>query len=156
MFLSFTNVFNILDGDLPKFGRFIFENVVHRAERLLAGCNLDQYKGQIDALGWLTVNLDPDRFMHTETEEPKDIEPSEQDATMPSLVFNHMHELEDDELQGFTWSQYFGLLALYEVHQAVFLERITTGMGLEEDIARLLPDTLASYAAEAVEADLHR
>jgi hypothetical protein len=152
MLPSFVNIRNVLLGQLPDFCLFTFMNVVSRAKRLIGDIDLDEPLDKIKALESFAVDLDTDRFVPTDSMELKTPEPTEEDATVPSLVFNHMHEFESAELQGFTWSQYFGFLALHHVYQAWFLERITDSVKPGDEFVQALPNTLANYAAEATEA----
>lgn len=153
MRMSFTHALEVLNGELPEFARFTFLNIVERARRLLANCDLKESKERLERLDWFPLFLDPDRFIPDVEEKLRDVDRYERDATQPSLVYQHMGEFDEDDLKGFTWSEYFALMALNCVSRVWMYEAIFSGTDfMESEQIKYLPDTLAHLAAEAAEA----
>lgn len=143
----------VLDGELPKFARFTFIYLVERARRLLANCDIEMSKENLDELDWFPLILDPDRFMPEASEKLREIEPHERDATQPSLVYQHMQDFDQDDLKGYSWSEYFALMALNCISQIWLYEGIFDDVDFNESkYIRSLQNTLAHFTAEAAEA----
>jgi hypothetical protein len=153
MRMPFSHALEVLNGELPEFARFTFLYIVERARRLLANCDLKDSKERLEDLDWFPLSLDPDRFIPEAAEKLRDVEPHERDATQPSLVYQHRDEFDEDDRKGFTWSEYFALMALNCVSQVWLYESIfsTTEFNGSEHI-QYLPNTLAHFVAEAAEA----
>ena len=153
MRMPFSHVLIVLDGELPEFARFTFIYLVERARRLLANCEVEMSKENLDELDWLPLILDPDRFIPEASEKLREIEPRERDATQPSLVYQHMQDFDQDDLKGYTWSEYFALMALNCTSQVWLYERIFGHVDFNESkYIRSLQNTLAHFTAEAAEA----
>jgi hypothetical protein len=105
MRMPFSHALVVLDGELPRFARFTFIYLVERSRRLLANCDLEQSRGKLDDLDWFPLHLDPDRFIPEAAEKLREIQPYERDATQPSLVYHHMHDFDQDDLEGYSWSE---------------------------------------------------
>jgi hypothetical protein len=143
----------VLDGELPIFARFTFIYLVERARRLLANCDLEKSKEKLDDLDWFPLILDPDRFISDASEKLREIEPHERDATQPSLVYHHMQDFDQDDLKGYTWSEYFALMALNCISQVWLYEALFEDPDFKEsEYIRYLQNTLAHFTAEAAEA----
>ena len=153
MRMPFSHALAVLDGELPKFARFTFIYLVERARRLLADCDLEKSKEKLGDLVWFPLILDPDRFMPESPETLREIEPHERDSTQPSLVYHHMQDFNQDDLQGFTWSEYFALMALNYISQVWLYEALVEDAGFRDGgYFRNLQNTLAHFTAEAAEA----
>ena len=153
MRMPFSHALVVLDGELPKFARFTFIYLVERARRLLANCDLEKTRGKLDDLDWLPLDLDPDRFMPEAAEKLREIQPHERDATQPSLVYHHMQDFDQDDLEGYSWSEYFALMALNCISQVWLYEALFENTGYREsEYLRNLQNTLAHITAEAAEA----
>jgi hypothetical protein len=151
--MPFSHALMVLDGELPKFARFTFIYLVERARRLLANCDLEKSKEKLDDLDWFPLVIDPDRFIPDASEMLREIEPHERDATQPSLVYHHMQEFGQDDLKGYTWSEYFALMALNCISQAWLYEVLFENADFEEsEYIRTLQNALAHFTAEAAEA----
>jgi len=152
MRMPFSHALIVLDGELPQFARFTFIYLVERARRLLANCDLEKSKEILDDLDWFPLILDPDRFLPDASEILREIEPHERDATQPSLVYHHMHDFDQDDLKGYTWSEYFALMALNCISQALLYEMLFEDTEIKESkFVRYLQNTLAHFTAEAAE-----
>ena len=153
MRMPFSHASIVLDGELPKFARFTFIYLVERARRLLANCDIQMSKEILDELDWLPLILDPDRFIPEASEKLREIEPHERDATQPSLVYQHMQDFDQDDLKGYTWSEYFALMALNCISQVWLYEGIFDDVDFNESkYIRSLQNTFAHFTAEAAEA----
>jgi hypothetical protein len=153
MRMPFSHALIVLDGELPIFARFTFIYLVERARRLLANCDLEKSKEKLDDLDWFPLILDPDRFIPNASEKLREIEPHERDATQPSLVYHHMQEFDQDDLKGYTWSEYFALMALNCISQVWLYESLFENTDIKEsEYIRNLQNTLAHFTAEAAEA----
>ena len=153
MRMPFSHAMMVLDGELPKFARFTFIYLVERARRLLTNCDLEKSQGKLDDLDWFPLDIDPDRFIPGASENLREIEPHERDATQPSLVYHHMQDFDQDDLKGFKWSEYFALMALNCISQVWLYEVLFENTGYREsEYLRNLQNTLAHITAEAAEA----
>ena len=153
MRMPFSHASMVLDGELPIFARFTFIYLVERARRLLANCDLEKSKEKLDDLDWFPLTLDPDRFIPNASEVLREIEPHERDATQPSLVYHHMQDFDQDDLKGYTWSEYFALMALNCISQVWLYETLFESADFKEsEYFRYLQNTLAHFTAEAAEA----
>jgi hypothetical protein len=153
MRMPFSHALIVLDGELPKFARFTFIYLVERARRLLANCDLEKSKEKIDDLDWFPLILDPGRFIPDVSEQLREIEPHERDATQPSLVYQHVQDFDHGDLKGYAWSEYFALMALNCVSQVWLYEALFEDSGFKEGkYVRYLQNTLAHFTAEAAEA----
>lgn len=153
MRMPFSHALTVLDGELPKFARFTFIYLVERARRLLDNCDLEKSKEKLDDLDWFPLILDPDRFIPDASEKLREIEPHERDATQPSLVYHHMQDFDQDDLKGYTWSEYFALMALNCISQVWLYEALFEETGFKEsEYIRYLQNVLAHFTAEAAEA----
>jgi len=153
MRMPFSHALLVLDGELPKFARFTFIYLVERARQLLTNCDLEKSKEKLDNLDWFPLVIDPDRFIPDASEKLREIEPHERDATQPSLVYHHMQDFGQDDLKGYTWSEYFALMALNCISQVWLYEELFEGTDIKEsEYIRYLQNTLAHFTAEAAEA----
>jgi len=153
MRMPFSHAIIVLDGELPKFARFTFIYLVERARRLLANCDLEKSREKLDDLDWFPLILDPDRFIPDAAEILREIEPQERDATQPILVYHHMQDFDQDDLKGYTWSEYFALMALNCISQLWLYEVLFENTDFNgSEYTRTLQNTLAHFTAEAVEA----
>jgi len=153
MRMPFSHALVVLDGELPRFARFTFIYLVERSRRLLANCDLEQSRGKLDDLDWFPLHLDPDRFIPEAAEKLREIQPYERDATQPSLVYHHMHDFDQDDLEGYSWSEYFALMALNCISQVWLYEALFDNSDYREsEYLKNLQNTLAHITAEAAEA----
>jgi len=153
MRMPFSHVLIVLDGELPLFARFTFIYLVERARRLLDNSDLEKSKEKLDDLDWFPLILDPDRFIPDASEKLREVEPHERDATQPSLVYHHMQDFEQDDLKGYTWSEYFALMALNCISQVWLYEALFANTDFKEsEYVRYLQNALAHFTAEAAEA----
>jgi hypothetical protein len=153
MRMPFLHALDVLNGELPEFGRFTFIYIAERARWLLSNCDLENAKERLDELDWFPLILDPDRFIPDASEKLKDVEPGERDATQPSLVYHHMDEFDQDDRKGFTWSEYFALMALNCISQVWLYEYMFRNTALNESAPNTaLTNTLVNLTAEAAEA----
>ncbi|HYQ70784.1 MAG TPA: hypothetical protein VET88_02525 [Gammaproteobacteria bacterium] len=153
MRMPFSHALVVLDGELPKFARFTFIYLVERARRLLADCDLENSKEKLGCLDWFPLLLDPDRFIPESPETLREIEPHERDSTQPSLVYHHMQDFNQDDLQGYTWSEYFALMALNCISQVWLYEALIGDADIKDGkYFRNLQNTLAHFTAETAEA----
>lgn len=153
MRMPFSHALEVLDGELPEFGRFTFIYIVERARRLLSNCDPERSKDQLDELDWFPLILDPGRFIPEASETIRAVEPGERDSTQPSLVYHHMEEFDQADRKGFAWSEYFALMSLNCISQVWLYEymfRNAAFKGSEPTEAML--NTLVNLAAEAAEA----
>jgi len=143
------NVENVLDGEMPEDYKFEFVNVVERAKRLLGRWDYHELKEQIDDINWLIFKLDLER--RNPTGESGVVDPGEKDATIPSLIRNHIDEIELNQDTDFSWSQYFGLLALGIIGEALATIHVVENYEVD-DMRGALPAKMGSAAIDAVEA----
>jgi hypothetical protein len=151
MTFTIENIRSVLDGCIPKQHDCAFGNVVERAKQLLSGVDSDILEEQVSTLNWLIAHLDPERYDQPELDS-SEVDLCEQDESRPSLIREYIAQIELDPEVPFSWSQYFGLMALGIISESMPLDYFAENHEFEYDSLRWVSDSMWLRAIEAMEA----
>jgi len=150
MIYNFTDPAPVYFGDIPKKYTAEFEAIIDRAVKLVdiepeQTPLLQEKKSELEMM---IISLCPEYY------DPEYVLPENERSEFPishaKILYQNLNSLTLDANDEFTWAQYFGLLALMEIHQDIFM--FSFEEHIPEDMKIYIGSTHRRYLVNALEA----